>query len=256
MIKNEINQLLDNYIKWLRDNTVVKQIETNWIEITTPHLDRHNDCLQIFAKKTGNGYLLTDDGYIISDLINSGCPLDKPRRKETLLTTLAGFGVELMDNILCVNATSNNFSQKKHNLLQAMLAVNDLFYLASPHIESFFKEDVANWLDISDIRYTPKVKFVGKIGYDHLFDFVIPKSRRKGERIIHTLPNPHKNSAENMVFKWMDTKETREQNSNLYVFLNDINDNISTSVIDAFENYNIKSILWSERDKIKNELAA
>jgi hypothetical protein len=228
MIKDDLDNLLNNYIRWLRDKTIVKQIGNNWAEITTPHLDRHNDCLQIYAKKTDGGYTLTDDGYIISDLENYGCSLDKPRRKEILLSTLAGFGVELINNSrLQINATDSNFSLKKHNILQAMLAVNDLFYLAAPHIESFFMEDVSHWFDISDIRYTPKVKFVGKIGYDHHFDFVIPKSRKKGERIVHTLSSPQKSSAENLVFKWMDTKITREPDSNLYVFLNDSNDHVS-----------------------------
>ena len=105
--------------------------------------------------------------------------LDKPKRKEMLLTTLSGFGISFQNDTLCVNATAENFSLKKHNILQAMLAVNDMFYLATPYVESFFKEDVENWFDLSNIRYTPKVKFVGKIGYDHLFDFVIPKSIKK-----------------------------------------------------------------------------
>ena len=256
MIKNEIDDLLKNYVRWLKDKTIVKQIREDWVEITTPYLDRHNDCIQIYAKKTDSGYLLTDDGYIISDLVSSGCILEKPKRKEMLLTTLSGFGVSFQNDALCVNATSDNFSLNKHNLLQAMLAVNDMFYLSTPYIESFFKEDVANWFDLSYIRYTPKVKFVGKIGYDHLFDFVIPKSPKKGERIVQTLSNPRKTGAENLVFKWMDTRETRDSNSSLYVILNDANDKISSQMIDSFKNYDIKPILWSEREKKKNELAA
>ena len=68
---------------------------------------------------------------------------------------------------------------RKHNLIQAILAVNDLFYLARSSVESFFFEDVANWMDETDIRYTQRVKFSGRTGYDHLFDFVVPKSRRE-----------------------------------------------------------------------------
>ena len=30
-------------------------------------------------------------------------------------------------------------------------------------------------MDISDIRYTPRVKLSGKTGFDHMFDFAIPK---------------------------------------------------------------------------------
>ena len=59
---NEINVLLDKYALWLKDKTVVKKIGEDWIEITTPHIDRHNDCLQIYARKDGQGYMLTDDG--------------------------------------------------------------------------------------------------------------------------------------------------------------------------------------------------
>ena len=86
----EIEKLLNDYIHWLKDKTILKQIGSDWVEITTPHLDRHNDCLQIYACKNGNGFLLTDDGYIINDLINSGCQLDTPKRQELLKTTLAG----------------------------------------------------------------------------------------------------------------------------------------------------------------------
>lgn len=253
---DEIENLLDNYSRWLKDKTILKKIESGWIEITTPYLDRHNDCLQIYARRDGNGLQLTDDGYIINDLINSGCPLDTPKRQELLKTTLAGFGVKVEDNKLVAHATPENFSLKKHNIIQAMLSVNDLFYLSSPYVASLFVEDVTNWLDLSEIRNTPNVKFTGKSGYDHMFDFVIPKSRKQPERVIQAVSNPKKESAEALVFKWLDTRETRTPNSYLFAFLNDKNTNITQSVIDALKNYNLHPILWSQREDIREKLAA
>ena len=129
-MNDDIHSLLDQYWGWLKDRTTLRQID-GWYEITTPHLDRHNDYLQIYAAKSGGGFLLTDDGYILDDLEMSGCPIDTPRRQEILATTLRGFGVELADKRrLEVKAGADNFAVRKHNLLQAMLAVNDLFYLA------------------------------------------------------------------------------------------------------------------------------
>ncbi len=78
---------------------------------------------------------------------------------------------------LQVAATSDNFALRKHNLIQAILSVHDMFFLASSTIEALFFEDVAAWLESVDIRYTPRVKFSGKSGFDHMFDFVIPKSK-------------------------------------------------------------------------------
>jgi hypothetical protein len=41
-----------------------------------------------------------------------------------------------------VHASPDNFPSRKHSLVQAMLAVNDMFYLAVPMVTSLFYEDV------------------------------------------------------------------------------------------------------------------
>jgi hypothetical protein len=254
--QSEIENLISNYLCWLKDKTLIKHINNEWVELTTPYLDRHNDCLQLYIRKNGDRYELTDDGYIITDLANSGCLLEAPKRRELLNATLAGFGVKLERDALTINATSDNFSVKKHNLIQAALAVNDLFFLASPYVESLFLEDVTNWLDLSEIRYTPRIRFMGKSGYDHFFDFVIPKSRTQGERILQTLSNPKKDSVEATIFKWHDTKETRNENSKLYVLMNNADKVVSESTLDAFRSYQIEPVNWSDREALKPKLAA
>ncbi|HNS39610.1 MAG TPA: DUF1828 domain-containing protein, partial [Promineifilum sp.] len=92
---NDIERRLDEYLVWLRDKTAVKQIDDHWVEITTPFLDRHNDYLQIYARRENGSYLLTDDGYIIDDLEQSGCNLDTPKRQAILRITLANLGVQV-----------------------------------------------------------------------------------------------------------------------------------------------------------------
>ena len=40
----DCQSIIDSYIQWIRDNTVIKSIkEGQSCEITTPFLDRHND---------------------------------------------------------------------------------------------------------------------------------------------------------------------------------------------------------------------
>lgn len=256
MMIDEISKLIDQYTLWLKDKTIIKQVGDDWVQITTPHLDRHNDCLQIYARKNDGKYILTDDGYIIEDLLNSGCKLDTPKRQDLLKMTLAGFGIQNVGNALEVQATPENFALKKHNLLQAMLAVNDLFFLAQPMVSSLFYEDVVAWLDSAEIRYTPKVKFTGKSGYDHMFDFVIPKSKVQPERIIQTINRPSRDTAEALAFKWVDTKEVRAPNSRAYALLNDQEQAVPQGVIDALKNYDTIPVLWGMRDDVRQELAA
>lgn len=254
-IIQDIHKLLDAYHVWLKDKTVLNQID-QWVEITTPYLDRHNDYVQIYVKKVNEGFLLTDDGYVIDDLKQSGCKLDSRKRQELLKTTLNGFGVKKDGNALQVHASAGNFSLRKHNLVQAMLAVNDMFYLAVPMVASLFYEDVVAWLDVHDIRYTPKVKFTGKTGYDHLFDFVIPKSRQQPERVIKTINRPDRSAAQAVVLSWIDTKEVRTPESRVYALLNDSEQTVHQAALDALRSYDVRPVMWSQREDVREELAA
>lgn len=87
----EMQTLIDKYVAWLKDKTSLRQLE-DWIEITTPYLDRHNDYLQIYARRLNGGFLLTDDGYVLEDLQQSGCKIESPKRQALLKMTLGGFG--------------------------------------------------------------------------------------------------------------------------------------------------------------------
>lgn len=251
----EIQRLMDAYHAWLKDKSVLRQVN-QWVEITTPYLDRHNDYIQIYAKQVNGGFILTDDGYTIDDLELSGCRLESRKRQDLLTMTLNGFGVQLEGKALQVHASPDNFALRKHNLVQAMLAVNDMFYLAVPLVASLFYEDVVAWLDVHDIRYTPKVKFTGKTGYDHLFDFVIPKSRQQPERIVQTINRPSRDTAQAVVLSWIDTKGVRSTEARAYALLNDSEQTVSSSVVDALKSYDVYPVPWSQREQVREVLAA
>ena len=125
---DEVQHLLHNYWSWLRDRTHLRLVG-EWVEITTPYLDRHNDYFQIYAKKSNGEFLLTDDGYVLDDLELCGCNIDSPQRQMMFKTTLNGFGIQMEGRALVVRASEKEFPLCKHNLVQAMIAVNDLFYL-------------------------------------------------------------------------------------------------------------------------------
>lgn len=253
----EIDRLLSDYRAWLKDKTTLREVNGSWVEITTPYLDRHNDALQIYARAEKGGYVLTDDSYTIHDLEASGCNLHTEKRQDLLKMTLNGFGVRINNEALEVHTSPENFPSRKHNLIQAILAVNDLFYLAKPIVESLFFEDVVTWLEANDIRYTPKVKFTGTSGFDHLFDFVIPKSPRKQpERIMQAITRPTRDSAEAFIYAWSDTREVRPPESKAYALLNDVEQSISGGVLEAFRNYQIQPVPWTNRVEIVTELAA
>ena len=54
---------------------VAKQFQNGWMELGTPFMDRHNDGLIIYAKLENDSIILSDDGYIIGDLLADGMTL-------------------------------------------------------------------------------------------------------------------------------------------------------------------------------------
>lgn len=254
-MKSDIQDLMDHYWTWLRDKTMLRHIG-DWVEVTTPYLDRHNDYLQIYVKREGNTITLTDDAYIIQDLHHSGCDLSSKKRQQLLETVLNGFGVQLQDDTLTAVANPANFAQKKHDLLQSMIAINDLFYTSSATVASLFLEDVFTWLDLSDVRYVTDAKFTGKSGNDHRIHVVIPSSRQAPTRFLQAINRPSRATAQNFAFVWVDIREVRDSNAQAYAVLNDTEHDPSPEVINTLQAYDIRPILWSHRDSARNDLAA
>ena len=262
--------LIDRYYKWLKEKTICKNIN-QWTEITTPYLDRNNDYIQIYLKKNSTGYLLTDDGWTIEGLKQEGCVLDSPKRQQLLQLTLRGHGVKEDKGQLQVTADSeNDFPLCKHSLVQAMLAVNDMFYTASSHVSSLFFEEVRNWLEKSHIRYSERISFKGLSPYSRHFDFLIPKSSKQPERLIKTINHFTKSQVDSIVMSWLDTKETRPEKSRLYAFINNNtagvtdSNNMINGALDSksavgsechtLKQYGICPVLWNERDSVQQEL--
>lgn len=96
----------------------------------------------------------------------------------------------------------------------------------------------------------------GRSGYNHHFDFVIPKSRKEPERIVETINRPSKETAQALAFAWIDTKDVRPADARVYAILNDQEARVPTAAIDALRNYDVKVVLWSDRSEVTSELAA
>lgn len=257
MTPDALQHRLEDYWSWLRDETELRAVgDGDYVEITTPFLDRHNDYLQIYVRRRDSGWELTDDGYTIHDLEASGCDFSTEKRAQLLEVTLKRLGVDKDGYALTVQAGEDDFPQKKHDLVQAMLAVGDLFHTATATVIGLFLEEVGQWLEEHEIRYTESVKFTGASGYDHQFDFVIPGFRDVPERVLQAINRPDRARVERLIMAWQDTRETRPSHSEAVAILNDVEQSVPRPSLEALSNYDIRTVLWSERDEHVEALAA
>lgn len=285
-MREEMASLLERYWGWLKSETTWQPIGEGY-EITTPHIDRHNDYTQLYVHPEGKGFRLSDAGYILDDLEMSGFLWDTPRRREILSQTVRGFGVELVENRrLETKAGPDNFPVELHSLLQAMLAVNDMFFLeqdapapgsgdkaaAAPDEKPAhkprkpagttppFHKEVRSWLEDCEIRYKPAVKIPGRSGNRHGFPFRLPASQRQPERLLRPV-SQSSNSLAWAVFAGLDTAHTRPTGTLLYALVDAAKGppaarkDFSDVIRGLKENYD-RVIPWSERELVLEELAA
>ena len=246
MNRAECERLIADYLRWLKEGFQVSELQGSCC-IATPFIDRHNDEIEIYVEKRNGGLLLTDDGYTIADLASSGMAFGTDKRKAHLTAILNGFGVRQEGDELQVHATPQDFPQKKHNLVQAMLAVNDMFVMGEEHVLSLFKEDVAKFLETNQIPVFPDFKLSGRSGFDHKFDFGLPKTQRRPQRVIRAINDLTKDQALSFAFAVADVRLLRAEQLLAFTFVNDVEHPPNEDNLAAIKAYDIEPLMWSRR---------
>ena len=242
----EIQNLIDEYTQWLRNEISVEPVG-DYYKITTPFLDAANDYIQFYVKLDSETVFFTDDGSTLNQLSVAGFQLN-PTRKEQLKSILSRYGVALEGDCLVCKSGIRAFPQRKHMFVQAIMAVDDLFMSIKGRSSSYFLSDVHDFFLEKKIYFSDNVQFTGISGLSHNYDFLLQRSSKSPERLCRVINNPDKNSTVNVLFAWNDTKMLRKEDSKLVVLLNDAKP-ISSSIEDAFINYEAKVIKWKDRDR-------
>lgn len=254
-----LKQQVQEYSNWLMSHIKTRSIDSNWGAIEVPFFDRHNDALQIYVRQTNDGFDLTDDGYIIQDLQDSGCDIHTEHRMQLLQETVNGYSIAVQsDDALFVHTTAERFRQRMHDLILSMLAVNDLYYLTTHHVKSVFFDDVITWFDEKDIRFSTQVRIEGKSGIDHRIPMLIPHSKKAPERFIHTTNTLTIDRAKDIIFSLEDIREVRDIPQAAYVFIYEgmKQKTSSSDALEALNRYHIRPVFWEERQIVLDDLVA
>ena len=236
----DIQNLIDNYTKWLKQEIRFAQFD-EYYELTVPYLDRFNDYLQIYVKQNSDGRIfITDDGYIISNLMSSGMKLRTgPGKRRQIERIIRNHGLLNENDSICVYAKPDEFPQKKHSMIQAMLAVDDLYEQGRQQTEDYFIKDVATFFDKKGIFYTKDIALTGRTGSSYVYDFLFQRTKKRQTTFCKTINHMNESKRNLTIFNWLDYKEERDDDSSLIVIYNDENSRGMNENMNAFKNYDI-----------------
>lgn len=121
-----------NYLNFLKSNLSVKKIETVY-EIVLPFEDHTGDSIVCYVddKKENGMFFVSDDGYIINNLIDTGMNIGKKSSRRKIIEQICMLsGVSLSDdNEMTVLSSGEDLPSKAHQLAMTMLQIDSMYLM-------------------------------------------------------------------------------------------------------------------------------
>jgi len=248
-----IEEHIENYHQWLKGRTqTLVDNAGDWALISTPYLGLFNDHIELYACQNNGEILLSDDGETLRNLELSGVDLTSnksKKRQEILQSILLNYGIKIENESFIIRATPEQFPQKKHALLSALLELNDTYMISKNTAQSVFKEDVRCYLDDIGVIYTPDFISKGATGLEFTFDFQI--AHRDREIVIKSFNHVNKSHLSNFLFSWEDIKPVRQKATRRKVeavaIINDEDKPVNPEYLEALKQKKAGYIRWADR---------
>lgn len=251
-----MKHLIDSYVDWIREGLSFREVRGGWYEIVTPFLNHKNDMIELYIKEEGDSIILSDAGNTINELKLSGLDVSKSQKRlEDLNIILRSFGLQRNGNKeIFIKTDRKRFPEVKHRLIQAILSIYDMFMVSEPRVKSFFIEDISDFFELNDIVFVKDTMFTGKSGFNHKFDFTLPKIKKRQEIAVKAINHPRKDLVGNSLWMLEDTRLNRPSTEGL-IILNDSME-VSSDIYSALDEYNIRHLNWSDRNNNLQEFRA
>lgn len=110
---------------WFDDSIICIAMD-DYVEVTTPFLNSHNDLITIYVTRDGDNFLLTDDGETLGMRETYGYDVDSKEARERFEKIARMTGCYLENYELRVKSTERNLGFNLNRLAVAMTRISDL----------------------------------------------------------------------------------------------------------------------------------
>lgn len=258
-----IDTIKDSYLNWIRENTNFSKGLNESVEISSPFLDSLSENIKLYIEPDSNQFKITDDGYTIWSLESFGVSFRKGSHREKLLySTIERHSVNLdpISKELYLFSDDKELGKSIHILLQSVLTISDLLRLDRKTVQNLFLEDVSQYFNSNHeiYDYFPDFEIQGKSKLMHRFDFLMTV-QNKQKKLVRLVNNLDQIQLERILLSWQDTSEQRaakyNQNLSMVALINDSQKEIPSKFHEAFIQYGIEPLGFSDKEKVKSSLS-
>nr|WP_238989564.1 DUF1828 domain-containing protein [Staphylococcus sp. MI 10-1553] len=204
-----IEQKMNEYFKWLKQNYKYKELEDS-TEISTPFINHLNDYIRIYLEVLPNNDIrLSDDSLTMNEIELAGIDVHTKARSRLIPNVLNQFNLVLVGEEIVALVKNDSFAQSKHNLIQGIIIICDLTFTTKSNVSRLFYEEVFDFLYSEEILGSAKVSVSGESGIKYFVDFILPGTKSQPEKLINFANRLDFNKVTNDAFMFRDVKHHR-----------------------------------------------
>lgn len=253
----------ESYFNWIKENSMFTEVLNNSIELSSPFVDSLNENIKLYIIPTDSGFRVSDDGYTLWSLEAMGMSFKKnSRRYKMLQNTKYRFNVEFNEESkeFFINSTSQNLGKSIHLLIQTCLSVSDMLHFDTNTVKSLFNEEVDTYFNKYPNKFSPFRDFelMGKSKLTHNFDYLMTISSNT-QKLVRLINHLDQVQLERTIYSWQDTTQQRKSRYNehlsMVALVNDKEKDIPEKYSEAFHEYEIEVIGFSDKPKLDASLS-
>ena len=258
-----VKTIKNSYINWIRENTNFNEVLNQTIEVSSPFMSALNENIKIYVIPNSTRYKITDDGYTLWNLESLGMNFRKGSRRESLLLNAidrSNLSMDPKTKELFIYSTQQKLGNSMHTMIQSILTITDMLRFNTSTVRSLFFDEVNKYFDENKELYDPfpDVEIQGKSKLLHRFDYLMTL-KHKQKKLVKLINNLDKSQVERTIMGWQDTTEQRtskyNENLKMVALINDSEKVISTEFEDAFTQYGIETIGFSDKKLVEKSLS-
>ena len=254
-----VDKIIENYMQFLKERMFYREVDDGWQAITTPFLDMYNDAIEIYCKiEDEQKIIFSVGGETLNKLELTGITFNRrSKRKRILESILLNYGVNVRNEEIFVEVEDmRKVASAKHNLLQAIIEISDMYMLPTNVNEGAktFNDKVQKYFRDNKVVVTPKFSAKSKAGLEFTFDFQI--AGLDTEILVETFNTITTSNLAVCLLSYESIKEIREEISGKEIksisIINDEYTEIKPEYLNTFRDKNIEPILWTDRNQFEN----
>jgi hypothetical protein len=172
-------ELISSYLATLQGGFSCLPSAKERVRVVTPYLYPDHDRIELFVRERGDKVTVSDLGETLRHLETLGMDvISNQKRWFQVQHIAAGLQVQVREGVILKEAAKESVGETIFDVLAACKAVADLIYSTRAYEPATFEDEVAEYLEESELKAERRVPVVGESGTKYTVNLQVPAGQK------------------------------------------------------------------------------